>query len=473
MTELPRGWEWSRLADVAEVRLGRQRSPERATGDRMRPYLRAANVTWKGLTLSDVKEMDFTANESVTYELRPGDLLLSEASGSPGEVGKPAQYNGEIDGCCFQNTLLRVRLPDGLVPDFFEYFFSEQALNGRFAAGSRGVGIHHLGASALSDWQVPVPPLAEQERIVAAIEEAFSKLEAGEAGLRTVRRLLKRMRAAVLAAAVTGRLVPQDPADTPAPKLLADLGVEPIDPTGAPHLPDSWAWCEMGTLATDSGYGTSLKCGYEESGPGVLRIPNIQRGALNLDDLKRAPSNSLIDAALLLTPGDLLIVRTNGSRDLIGRAAPVTAEVGCSFASYLIRFRTRPDLVNVEFLALVLAAPWWRSRLEEAAASSAGQYNLSLRTLTPLPIGLPPIEEQDRILSEAQRQLSFLEACERVTVAGQARSAALRRSVLKAAFEGKLVTQDPSEEPASVLLERIRAERAAAPKAARRPRRTA
>jgi type I restriction enzyme S subunit len=148
MTKGPTGWETARLADVAEVRLGRQRSPKRATGDRMRPYLRAANVTWQGLNLTDVKQMDFTVLESATYELQSGDLLLAEASGSPGEVGKPARYSGQLDGCCFQNTLLRVRVPDGLRPDFYEHFFREQALNGRFAAGSRGVGIHHLGATA-------------------------------------------------------------------------------------------------------------------------------------------------------------------------------------------------------------------------------------------------------------------------------------------------------------------------------------
>lgn len=181
----------------------------------MRPYLRAANVKWGGLSLSDVNEMAFTEAESSTYELRRGDLLLGEASGSPGEVGKPGQYRGEIEGCCFQNTLMRVRLPDGLAPDFYEHYFREQALNGRFAEGARGVGIHHLGAAARSDWSVPVAPVAEQERIVAAIEEAFSKLDAGEAGLRAVRQRLKRMREAILAAAVTGHLVPQDSTDAP------------------------------------------------------------------------------------------------------------------------------------------------------------------------------------------------------------------------------------------------------------------
>ena len=89
------------------------------------------------------------------------------------------------------------------------------------------------------------------------------------------------------------------------------------------------------------------------------------------------------------------------------------------------------------------------------------------------PVPLPPTEEQRRIVAEVERQFSFIEACERAIDVGLARSAGLRRSVLKAAFEGKLVPQDPSDEPASVLLERIRAERAAAPKAARHSRRTA
>lgn len=459
MSELPKGWVNARLADVAEVRLGRQRSPKRATGDRMRPYLRAANVTWRGLALGDVKEMDFTEAESVTYELKPGDVLLSEASGSPGEVGKPALYKGEIEGCCFQNTLLRVRLPEGLLPEFFEFFFREQALNNRFAEGSRGVGIHHLGATALSDWRVPVPPAFEQLRIVTAIEEAFSKLDAGEIGLRNVRKLLNRMRDSVLAAAVTGRLVPQDPTDIPATKLLTDLGLGLTSGHEFPSVPPQWAWIEMGNLASETGYGTSAKCGYGETGPGVLRIPNIQRGNIDLLDLKRAPLGVRLDDRLFLSPGDLLLVRTNGSRDLIGRCAPVTRHLECSFASYLIRFRIRREVMNVEFLSIVLAARWWRHRLETAAASSAGQYNLSLRTLEPLPVVVPPVREQERIVAEVDRHLSFLDACERAIDTGLARAAALRRSILKAAFEGKLVPQDPTDEPASALLERIRADR--------------
>ena len=175
----------------------------------------------------------------------------------------------------------------------------------------------------------------------------------------------------------------------------------------------------------------------------------------------------------MLSSGDLLIVRTNGSQDLIGRSAPVVRDPGCSFASYLIRFRLARSVADAEYVSLVLASPASRVLLESAAASSAGQYNLSLRALDPFPVALPPIEQQRRIVAEVERRFSFIEACERAVDAGVARSAALRRSVLKAAFEGRLVPQDPSDEPASVLLDRIRAERSAEPASKRRARQSA
>ncbi len=102
---VPAHWETTPLEEIAEVRLGRQRSPDRAMGDHMRPYMRAANVTWNGISLHDVKEMDFTPKEFETYELRRGDILLAEASGSASEVGKPAIWKEDVPDCCFQNTL--------------------------------------------------------------------------------------------------------------------------------------------------------------------------------------------------------------------------------------------------------------------------------------------------------------------------------------------------------------------------------
>ena len=170
---LPDAWKKNKLSEFAEVRLGRQRSPSRAVGPNMTRYLRAANVTWNGLDLSDVKQMDFSPKEQEVYSLRPGDVLLNEASGSIGEVGKPAVWRGEIENCCFQNTLLRVR-SKGPLPEYLYYHFLHDATTERFRSVAKGVGIHHLGAEGLSNWVVTIPPLEDQKLIISEIEQRFT-----------------------------------------------------------------------------------------------------------------------------------------------------------------------------------------------------------------------------------------------------------------------------------------------------------
>ena len=160
------------LEEIAEVRLGRQRSPKNHSGPQNRSYVRAANVGWDGLKLDDVKTMNFTDAEMDVYRLRPGDLLLNEASGSPHEVGKPAMWMGEIEECAFQNTLLRVRPTAEVESRYLFHYLRQQALTAAFARGSRGVGIHHLGREALSKWPIPLPPLDKQRRIAAILDRA-------------------------------------------------------------------------------------------------------------------------------------------------------------------------------------------------------------------------------------------------------------------------------------------------------------
>ena len=216
---LPEGWVWATLSAISEVRLGRQRSPKRATGPHMRPYLRAANVTWNGLDLSDVKEMDFTPTEHEIYRLLPGDILLSEASGSPAEVGKPTIWKSEVENCCFQNTLIRVRACSNLVR-YLYYHLLADARSGALGRAARGVGIHHLGAQRAESWCVGVPPLAEQRRIVAEVERRLSVVQQAEAAVEASLQRAERLRQSILKRAFSGELVPQDPDDEPASVLL-------------------------------------------------------------------------------------------------------------------------------------------------------------------------------------------------------------------------------------------------------------
>jgi len=193
------------LSDVAEVRLGRQRSPSNHTGSRMRRYLRAGNVGWDALRLDDVKEMNFTAAEETIYRLLPGDILVVEASGSASEVGKSAIYDGEPDGVCFQNTLLRVRCSDA-VPEFLQKYLLAEAIAGRFAEGSRGVGINHLGRAKLAGWTLELASEDDQRTLAAQCAQALETMAALKSDVTDARTRSATLRRALLAAAFSGRL---------------------------------------------------------------------------------------------------------------------------------------------------------------------------------------------------------------------------------------------------------------------------
>jgi type I restriction enzyme S subunit len=169
----------------------------------MRPYLRAANVTWTGLDLSDVMTMNFSPAEAVEYQLQPADILLSEASGSRNEVGKPALWDGQIEGCCFQNTLVRVR-PKRASAKYLYWHFYKDALTGAFGRAARGVGIHHLGSNGMSEWPIALAPEDEQDRIVAEIEKQFTRLDSALAGLTAAETKIASYADSVRAAAIQG-----------------------------------------------------------------------------------------------------------------------------------------------------------------------------------------------------------------------------------------------------------------------------
>ena len=193
--------ETKQLAEIADVKLGRQRSPKNHSGADMVPYLRAANVDWNRLRLDDVKSMNFTAAERDTFTLLDGDILLTEASGSPGEVGKSVVYRGQPPPeVCFQNTVLRVRCFDAN-PDFVQRYLLAEAYAGRFVAESRGVGIHHLGRTRLSSWPISLPDRHTQERAVEAADEVLSAVKRVEAELNLAGTRGQSLRRSLLSAA--------------------------------------------------------------------------------------------------------------------------------------------------------------------------------------------------------------------------------------------------------------------------------
>lgn len=169
------GRKLRRLSEICELKLGKARSPSNRAGEHATPYIRAANITNEGLDLREVFEMDFSPREREQFELRAGDIVVAEASGSSDQVGKPALWSGGIEPCCFQNTVIRLR-PIGALPEYVLILLRHCYTNGVFSRLSAGVGINHLGLTRLGEILVPVPDLDEQRRVVAMVDARLSSI---------------------------------------------------------------------------------------------------------------------------------------------------------------------------------------------------------------------------------------------------------------------------------------------------------
>ena len=452
MTELPPGWAMSSIGELTDTSLGKMLDAKQATGHHPTPYLRNVNVRWGTFDLSDLATMDIRPAELERVLARVGDVIACEG----GEPGRAAVWR-RAEPIALQKALHRVRTGPAVCPDFLALLLRHQAESGELSRLFTGTTIKHLPQEKLRLVRVPVAPPAEQERIVVAIEEAFSKLDAGEAALRTARQRLKRMRDAVLTAAVTGRLVPQDPTDTPVTELLAQAGASALHRAGLDDLPLSWRWIRLGDMCRVSVGTTPSRADRTLWGGGV---PWVSSGEVAFNRIRH--TRETISAAAIAGRPDRLLPRGTVMLAMIGegrtRGQPAVLEIEAAHNQNCASIRVADAPIASAWLYTVLAARYERTR-QSGAGNNQPALNKSLVEAIEVP--LAPPDEQLRVVAEVEWQFSFIEACERAVDAGLARSAALRRSVLKAAFEGRLVPHDPSDEPASVLLERIRAGRAA------------
>lgn len=278
-------------------------------------------------------------------------------------------------------------------------------------AATSSTTVKHLSSRSIADIPLPMPGLDEQRQIVGTIEDHFSRLTAAES----------------LLSSAAGRA-----------RALRSLWHATLADASVPRR-------TLGDLSVSAGYGTSTKCVVNGAGAPVVRIPNLQLGRIDLKSEKRAADPSVDLTPLMLAQDDLLIVRTNGSRDLIGRAAVVQSGVKASFASYLIRFKLDSSIIRPHWARVMMGTPQTRRMLEGMAASSAGQYNLGLKKLEALPIPCPPLEQQDQLLSDHGEREWQIETLAAEIKTASDRASGLRRAVLTAAVAGQLPNLSGSE----------------------------
>ncbi|WPB86922.1 restriction endonuclease subunit S [Sediminicoccus rosea] len=464
----PRGWVTVPVGSVGGVRVGKQRSPGAQTGRHPTPYIRAANITPAGLDLSDLFTMDFSPAERRTFSLRQGDVVLTEASGSAAQVGRAALWPAQAPECCFQNTVVRFR-SHAASPRYALVVFRHFAASGTFARTARGVGIQHLGVTRFAALPFPLPPLAEQDRIAAEVEVRMSGIEEARASLTSALARVREQEREIVAAAARGRLLtknedggatPSGAARPPAPnakdggqRLLFE-GAHGEEAWSDP-LPAGWRWVridEAGELKLGRQRSSARRGG--GSPTAYLRVANVQEDAIATDDLATMDFTPAEQEAYAVHPGDILL-NVGQSPELVGRPALVREDLGrLAFQNHLARFRPRPG-IDGEYALLVFRHYLHSGLFRSVATWSTNLATLGLGRLAALPFPLPPPETQSRIAAEAARRLEASRSQAQAIRAALEKLPTLEAELLTAAVRGTLVPQDPSDEPASVLLERL------------------
>jgi type I restriction enzyme S subunit len=489
---LPEGWALVSIEQIAKLVASGFPSGQHNQNAKGVPHIRPMNIDRDGrLDLSLLKYVE----GEIPRELKKGDVLFNNTN-SPELIGKTTAVLVDVR-LAYSNHMTRIRLEDGLNPTFVARQLHFLWMCGYF----RHRCVNHVNQASISadplSETVPVllPPVGEQERIANALDELLSDLDAGVAALERVRDKLKLYRAAVLKAAVEGALTAEwrkeHPQIEPAPELLKRIlaerrrrweeeqlrkfkekGREPPknwkskykepvapDTTDLPSLPEGWCWVSVDQVTSEIRNGYSSKPD-ADSGVRILRISAVRPFALDLNDVRFLHGAVTDYADSLIAHRDLLFTRYNGTVSLVGVCAIVPeTDKSIVHPDKLIRARPLDGVGAPAVLALAANIGASRAYIEKRIRTTAGQAGVSGSDIKGLPVPLAPAAEQHAILEAAEDQLSVIDHLESDLDAKLTNVQALRQSILRDAFAGKLVPQDPNDEPASELLKRIAAER--------------
>lgn len=514
--KLPSGWNWTVLGDfLSDIQAGKSfKCLERPPHNSEVGIVKVSAVTWG--TFRELESKTCTRPELVRddYFIKPGDFLFSRAN------------TIELVGACvIVGPVHRMlMLSDKILRFTFEAIDPRWALwalrtvHGRSEIRRLATGnqqsMRNISQARIRQIHIPLAPRIEHLRIVSSIEEQMSKLDGAVAGLQRVQANLERYRASVLKAAVESRLVPTDAALAraegrdyePASVLLERILTErrqrweqaelakmkakgkmpkndkwkpdtrsppPPDTHNLPALPEGWCWAYFDSFLHSIQAGKNLKC--EERPPignevGVVKVSAVTWGEFDESESKTCRNPSFVNQRLFIKPRDFLFSRAN-TLQLVGTCV-IVGKVSrkLMLSDKILRFQTIGEINR--WLLMVLRSTWGRSEIEAlATGNQESMRNIGQARIRQIQMPLPPLHEIRNILSEAELHLA---TAQRINLLGHTnliRSERLRQSILKWAFEGKLVDQNPNDEPASELLARIRAQRQAA-EAARPKRRT-
>lgn len=428
--KLPKGWEETTIGAIANVQMGQS------------PPSSSYNQEGRGIPFFQGKA-EFTELYPIVSKwcdepqriAQENDILLSVRApvGSVNIADVP---------CCIGRGLASIRYD--YCTKFLFYFF--QVIEKKLDEQGTGTTFRAISGDVIKNFPCLFPPLAEQERIVAKIEELFSSLDAGVESLKAAREQLKVYRQAVLKRAFEGKLTNENVKDGELPegwKLLPlKKIVKPVD--GLRRGPFGGAIKKSCFIAK----------GYKIYEQGNAINDDPYRGEYFISEAKY---NELKNFAI--KPGDF-IVSCSGT---LGRIMQIPLEaIPGVINQALLRIRLNNEVVDDDFFLQYFRSQFFQKKLIAQSQGTAMSNMVGIKDLRETLLYIPPLDTQINIITEIESRFSVCDKLEESIERGIGQAEALRQSILKKAFEGRLVPQDPKDEPASVLLERIQSEKNAA-----------
>jgi len=482
---LPEGWAFAKLGEIVERLTDGTHQPPKFESAGI-PFVVIGNIKGHAIGWSSIsKWVSLETYETEAKRLRPrkGDVLYTAV----GSYGLAVNVADDRD-FMFQRHIAFLR-PYGEVidPSYLSHALNSPLLKRQADSAARGVAQKTVTLGSLRGFILPLAPLSEQRRIDARIEELFAEIAEGEAALERVRSGLDTWRRTLLKAAVTGELTrdwrqANKPSGTASDfltqiralktsrKYLAPQSTaEPYDSSLLPNIPADWLWVPLAEFINKIEAGLNVKAvGHppHRGETGIVKISAVTWGEFDELASKTLLPGTEYDDAHIIRPGDFLISRAN-TLELVG--APVIVkrcERRLVLSDKVLRLRLIGQMDT--WIEIFLKSPYGRQQIESfAQGNQLSMRNISQDNLRRIVVPLPPNDELRQVEKlflelfasneETRTQLGEIQRTEQN----------LRQSILKAAFEGRLVPQDPNDEPASILLARLRAEASPAPRRAR------
>jgi len=414
---IPKHWEIIKTAAVGKLLRGVNYKKEEASNEPKKDYLpilRGNNINGE-LNFDDLVYVQ-RKNINEGQHIKKGDIVFAMSSGSKHLVGKSAKAKADFNGA-FGAFCGVFRADKNIHKDFIAYFFQSPYYKKLISEISKGTNINNLKREHILDLDFPYPPLPEQLAIVSKIEELFSELDNGIAQLKTAQQQLKVYRQSLLKWAFEGKLTKKNVKDG--------------------ELPKGWRKVKIEDIATIGTGATPLKGNkkYYDNG----KIAWVTSGALNDEYVKEATDYvtelALRETNLSVYPKHTLLLAMYGEGKTRGKCSELLIEASTNQAIAAIHFENHDDRVR-PFLKYFLLKNYNDIRM---LSSGGVQPNLNLGIVKKTIIPFPPFEEQQLIVDELEIKLTVCDKIEETISQSLLQAETLRQSILKKAFEGKLV----------------------------------